>query len=168
MGHIGRLGIALAVAGAVLVAPPASVAKPEADASGTVQRGFKDDANEACASFQDRLNRLQERAEDVSADRQRAAVLEDTAELLDELMPETQRDYRPGQREEACPLQGTCIRAFKDVARHYRRAAGLFRDGDVDRADAKPSRALTLQIWAFASRHALACQPVARERKTDG
>jgi len=101
---------------------------------------FTKDANEACASFQSRLNDLQKDAKNVSDNASRAEVLNNTAELLDELNTELEGIEAPADKQ---AKYDELIKAFEDVSTNYKAGASAFEDGNVDEAREATQKGVT-------------------------
>ena len=126
MSRFHRLALTV-LAGSVAFA----LLAPSASGTAPITRGFTKDANKTCANYQARLDKLLKRSKDAETDRQYAAVLEDTGKLLGKLGEDLVKVTAP---EEKATRYAALIQAFRDVAKHYEKAADAFRDGDADEA----------------------------------
>ena len=92
---------------------------------------FEKQANEACSSFQSRLNDLQKDAQDVSTNDQRAEVLGNTSDLLGELDSKLKSITPPADKQ---AKYDELVAAFSEVQTKYGDAADAFKAGDTAKA----------------------------------
>ena len=87
---------------------------------------FTTQANKTCSQFQARLNTIQKRAQSATA-ANRAAILNDTADLLDELNTKLKSITPPADKK---AQYDQLVKAFENVATDYRAGAKAFESGD--------------------------------------
>ena len=87
---------------------------------------FTTQANATCSQFQSRLNTIQKRAQSATA-ANRASILNDTADLLDELNTKLKSITPPPDKK---AQYDQLVKAFEDVATDYRAGAKAFESGD--------------------------------------
>src|SRR4051794_22634783 len=87
---------------------------------------FTTQVNATCSQFQARLNTIQKRAQGATA-ANRASILNDTADLLDELNTKLKSITPPPDKK---AQYDQLVKAFQNVATDYRAGAKAFQSGD--------------------------------------
>src|SRR4051794_5208 len=120
-----------------------STSTPTTTGTSTAGSGqFAAQANATCSQFQSRLTAIQKRAQTAASGSAsaRAAVLNDTATLLDELNTKLKSITPPANKQ---AQYNQLVKAFETVATDYRAGAKAFESGDTNGARTKTQAGVT-------------------------